>query len=122
MPASVESAVGATRVEVQPGLWLDSRLDDLQRGNSASHRARGNLLPAWDDDEFQHRLRGLVSDYAPDEMLWLGDIVHAAEGTSAVEAYLRNPPARTTVLAENHDRHWRGAVRRSAHDRVSSAA
>jgi metallophosphoesterase superfamily enzyme len=111
----------ATRAEIRLGLWLDSRLAlwiaaerllvvaDLHWGYSASHRARGNLLPLWGDEEIEQRLRALIADYAPEQLLWLGDCVHAAEGGAPAERFLRAAPVPVTVLAGNHDRHWRGA-------------
>jgi uncharacterized protein len=120
MPVNPTAAV--LRLEVQPGLWLDSRLAlwlkrerllvvaDLHWGYSASHRARGNLLPWWGDDDIEARLRSLAADYSPAEMLWLGDVVNAAEGAARAEAFLRQPPVPVTVLAGNHDRRWRGAT------------
>ncbi len=114
------------RAEVHPGIWADSRLGvwfaaerllvvaDLHWGYAASHRARGNLLPMWSDDEIERRLRSLVTDYAPVEMLWLGDIVHAAEGSARAERFLRESPMPVTVLAGNHDRRWPGAAETTA--------
>ena len=115
----------ATRAEIRPGLWLDARRAlwivaerllvnaDLHWGYAASHHARGNLLPAWGDDELEQRLHALVTDYQPAEMLWLGDIVHAAEGAARAEKFLRHPPVPTRVLAGNHDRRWAGASERT---------
>lgn len=114
------------RHEIAPGIWLDARLAlwferprllvaaDLHWGFAASHRARGNLLPWWGDDDIEARLRSLAKDYEPAEMLWLGDVVHAAEGAARAERFLRESPAPVTVLAGNHDRRWRGASRDSA--------
>lgn len=125
MPPPI-SPTSAIRHEVQPGIWLDSRLAvwlaterllvvaDLHWGYAASHRARGNLLPLWGDDEIDSRLRSLVVDYSPKEMLWLGDIVHAAEGAERAERFLAHAPCPVTVLAGNHDRRWRGAQERIA--------
>lgn len=116
------NATPAVRAEIQPGIWLDARralwieaerllvLSDLHWGYAASHRACGNLIPLWGDDEIERRLNTLVADYAPAEMLWLGDIVHAAEGAERVERYLAAPPVKTTILAGNHDRRWRRAI------------
>lgn len=116
----------AQRTEIQPGIWLDSRLAlwlaperllvmaDLHWGYAASHRARGNLLPWWGDDELEQRLDALIADYGPAEMLWLGDIVHAAEGAARVETFLRRAAPPITVLAGNHDRRWPGARQRTA--------
>ena len=109
----------AVRTEVRPGVWLDARLAvwlqperllvvaDLHWGYAASHRARGNLLPWWGDDELEQRLRSLVDDYQPAEMIWLGDVVHAAEGSARVEAFLRTAAVPITHVAGNHDRRWR---------------
>lgn len=114
------------RAEILPDVWLDSRLAlwlakervlaiaDLHWGYAASHRARGNLLPWWGDEEIEQRLDLLVRDYAPAEMIWLGDVVHAAEGGARAEAYLRRSAVRIAPLAGNHDRRWRGAGERSA--------
>jgi metallophosphoesterase superfamily enzyme len=113
------------RTQVQSGLWLDSRLAlwvaaqrllivaDLHWGYAASHRARGNLLPVWGDDEIEARLQSLVSDYQPAEMIWLGDVVHAAEGGARAEAYVRTSTVPITLLAGNHDRRWRQPCERS---------
>jgi uncharacterized protein len=114
------------RAEIRGGVWLDSRLAlwlaeerllvvaDLHWGYVASHRARGNLLPWWGDDEIEHRLHALIADYAPVEMLWLGDVVHAAEGSARAETFLRNAPVPVTHVAGNHDRRWRAAGEKTA--------
>ena len=121
-PHRPSSPATSARAEVHPGLWIDGRLAawlpaerllvvaDLHWGYAASHRARGNLVPAWGDDEIEQRLHALVADYAPAEMLWLGDIVHAAEGSARVDAFLRSPPVPVTLVAGNHDRRWRAAT------------
>lgn len=113
------------RVEILPGAWLDSRLAlwlaaerllvvaDLHWGYAASHRARGNLLPIWGDDEIEARLRALIAEYQPAELLWLGDNVHAAEGGARAERFVRESPVPLTLLAGNHDRRWRGASERT---------
>lgn len=121
-PQSPSPSTTSARAEVLPGLWLDSRLAlwipaerllvvaDLHWGYAASHRARGHLLPIWGDDEIEARLRALVADYAPAEMLWLGDIVHAAEGSARAERFIQTCSVTITLLAGNHDRRWRRAT------------
>ena len=116
-----DSTSTPVRTEIQPGVWLDSRLAvwfplerllvvaDLHWGYAASHRARGNLLPWWGDEEIEARLSSLLEDYRPEEMIWLGDVVHAAEGAARAEAFLRGASVRITHLAGNHDRRWRSA-------------
>ncbi len=107
------------QAEIRPGVWLDSRLalwladlrvlvvSDLHWGYAASHRARGNLLPAWGDDEIESRLRHLIAELRPREMIWLGDVVHAAEGAARAESFLRTSPVPIALIAGNHDRRWR---------------
>ncbi|MEO5960605.1 MAG: metallophosphoesterase, partial [Opitutaceae bacterium] len=120
------STAAPIRAEILPGIWLDSRLAlwlaaerllivaDLHWGYAASHRARGNLLPVWGDDEIERRLRSLLADYQPAEMLWLGDIVHAAEGAARAEDFLRTAALPIVALAGNHDRRWGRARERTA--------
>lgn len=130
MPAvlRLNRARAAVRHEIRPGVWLDSRralwiatprllvLADPHWGYARSHRARGNLVPLWGDAELAAELDALAADYAPAAMLWLGDIVHAAEGAAAAEAYLARSTVPVTVLAGNHDRRWTGAAHRSWRD------
>ena len=67
------------------------------------------MLPAWGDADIARRLNSLIADYAPAEMIWLGDCVHAAEGAARAEAFLRDSPVPVIALAGNHDRRWRSA-------------
>src|SRR3954454_21617636 len=88
------------RTEVSPGIWIDGRralylekfgalvLADLHWGYAVSHRAVGNLLPVWGDEEIARQLSGLLADYAPREMIWLGDSLHTLEGRGAAETFL----------------------------------
>jgi uncharacterized protein len=106
------------RTEILPDFWLDGRLAlwlpeerlvvaaDLHWGYAESHRAQGHLLPLWGDAEIAARLRGLVRDYEPRELLWLGDSLHTPEGRSAAEEFLRASPVPVTLVAGNHDRRW----------------
>jgi uncharacterized protein len=125
-PLSVTPSPTFVHTEIQPGIWLDSRLAvwfsaerllviaDLHWGYVASHRARGNLLPWWGDDEIEARLRSLIETYQPAEMLWLGDVVHAAEGGARAEAFVRDARVPITLVAGNHDRRWRPVLRNGA--------
>ena len=115
------------RAEIQPDLWLDGRLAlwlpeagllavaDLHGGYAESHRARGTLLPLWGDDEIATRLQELIRDYAPRELLWLGDSLHTLHGQTAAEAFLRHASVPVTILAGNHDLRWARAAKRSEH-------
>ena len=122
MRVPLPSTETGVKREVQPGVWLDSRralwleserivvLADLHWGYALSHRARGSLLPAWGDESIASRLQALIAEYRPEEMVWLGDVVHAAEGGPLAEEFVANSNARITVLAGNHDRRWNGAA------------
>ena len=111
------------RLEIRPDVWLDGRLAlwlaglralvvaDLHWGYVESHRARGHLLPAWGDAEIAARLDALVADYAPAELVWLGDSLHALEGRTAAEAYLRRSAVPVTIVTGNHDAGWNFARR-----------
>lgn len=117
-----------------PGVYLDSRralwiesvgllvVADLHWGYAASHQACGNLLPLWGDAELAGQLRGLIHDYRPAEMLWLGDSLHTLAGCAPAEAFLRENVVATTILPGNHDRGWNlGADRGTTHRGTSPA-
>lgn len=106
------------RVEIRRDIWLDARLAlwlaelrilvvaDLHWGFAASHRVHGNLLPAWGDADIAKRLNSLIADYAPAEMIWLGDSLHTLVGSDAASEFLRASPVPVTILAGNHDARW----------------
>ena len=108
--------------EIRADVWLDARralwlaaprllvLADLHWGYVSSHRARGNLLPAWGDEEIGARLEALVADYRPAEMVWLGDSLHTLSGRHAAEAFIARAGAPVFVIAGNHDFRWKRAA------------
>lgn len=112
------TALSPPRLEIRPGVWLDGRLAlwleslrvlvvaDIHWGYAASHRAQGNLLPVWGDDEIAARLHALLRDYAPAELIWLGDSVHTLEGCAPAEAFLASVAVPVTVVSGNHDARW----------------
>jgi uncharacterized protein len=110
-----------SRIEVQPDVWLDSRravflasakllvVADLHWGYAVAHRAAGNLLPLWGDELIARTLRELVCDYAPAEVIWLGDCLHSVSGRVSAESFLvecERSGTSVRVLAGNHDRRW----------------
>lgn len=115
MPSPVSQSIA-------PGIVFDARLAlvleptrtlvvaDLHWGYAESHRAAGNLLPAWGDDVLEAKLRALLADYAPTEMIWLGDSLHTARSAPAsrarAEAFIASSPAPIRVVAGNHDARW----------------
>lgn len=124
-PKPVASSVHSPpRLEVQPHVWLDARLAiwlasvrvlvvaDLHWGYVESHRAQGNLLPAWGDQDIAARLDALIRDYQPEEMIWLGDSLHSLAGRTAAEDFLSSTPVAVTVVTGNHDARWTRAAAR----------
>jgi metallophosphoesterase superfamily enzyme len=113
------------RIEIRRNVWLDSRLAlwfaglrilvvaDLHWGYAASHRAQGNLLPAWGDAEIAQRLNSLLNDYEPAEMIWLGDSLHTLAGPDAANDFLRTASLPVTVVSGNHDSRWNRAKDRA---------
>jgi metallophosphoesterase superfamily enzyme len=111
--------------EIRADVWVDGRralwlsvprlliVADLHWGYVSSHRSQGNLLPDWGDDEIAGRLRALIADYAPAEMIWLGDSLHSLAGRQAAEAFISAIGTPTVVLAGNHDFRWRRAAGQS---------
>jgi metallophosphoesterase superfamily enzyme len=107
---------------ILPDAVLDSRLAlflpatrtlvvaDLHWGYAESHRATGNLLPAWGDDQIEATLRALIADHAPAELVWLGDSLHTArsapQARACAEAFVAASPIPVHVVAGNHDARW----------------
>jgi DNA ligase-associated metallophosphoesterase len=111
-----------TRFELSPGLWLDGRravwleeprallVADLHLGYAWAHRQRGNLFPIGKPEDTLDRLFALVEEYAPREIVVLGDVIHAAVKSEAFDADLRRlcslgERAALQLIAGNHDRH-----------------
>jgi metallophosphoesterase superfamily enzyme len=109
------------RLEIRPGVWIDTRralwlaelrilvVADLHWGYADSHRAQGNLIPGWGDAEIAGRLRALIADYQPREMIWLGDSLHTPTGRVQAEAFLTEASIAITIISGNHDARWKRA-------------
>jgi len=111
-----------SKYEFAPGMWLDVRralwlpeacllaVADLHLGYAWAHRHAGQLMPITARDMTPERLRGLVDDYKPKQLVLLGDIVHRAVPVEPVKEALLAvldclPPQLTvTAIAGNHDR------------------
>jgi uncharacterized protein len=110
--------MSSVTAEILPGLHLDSRralwladarrlvVADLHWGYADSHRARGNLLPAWGDAELAATLHHLIGDYRPASLLWLGDSLHTLTGRAAAEAFIAACPVPIALISGNHDTRW----------------
>src|SRR5436190_19840918 len=109
------TAVGCAAIA--PNILLDGRLAlfhetarwlavaDLHFGYELSQRAAGRLMPLWGMTSVEDRLKELIADYRPQQLIIVGDLVHdraaAAEARGLIErlASLCEP----IVLAGNHD-------------------
>ncbi len=110
----------AGRWTVAEGVHLDARravylaegrlllVSDLHLGYAWAQRQRGQLLPIGEDDTLT-RLNALCTDWSPEVVMVLGDLVHAVaspEGIrEAVIGLVRGLPAsvRLEVVLGNHD-------------------
>ena len=80
----------ASRLEIEPGVWLDTRravylesekvlcVADLHLGYAWAHRFSGQMLPLTGEDSLVERLSELCAFYKPETLAILGDIVHRA--------------------------------------------
>ncbi len=90
--------------------WL--AVADLHFGYELSQRAAGRLVPLWGMTSVEERLRELLSDYAPQRLIIVGDLVHdraaAREARELIERL--QTLCETIVLAGNHDRRLTNAI------------
>ena len=89
--------IDRSRLEFEPGLWLDARgavwleresilaVADLHIGYAWAHRQQGNLLPVSAPEATTQRLLALIENYAPRDLVLLGDIVHSTARLPALE-------------------------------------
>ncbi|HUS36200.1 MAG TPA: metallophosphoesterase [Verrucomicrobiae bacterium] len=83
---------------------------DLHLGYAWTHRAQGQLMPVAPKDNVLDRLKTLVTDYDPERIVLLGDIVHRALPVPALLEELRtlveiaDGKRELILLAGNHDR------------------
>jgi uncharacterized protein len=116
------SAMDRTRFRLAPGIVLDARraawleaervlaVADLHLGYAWAQRTRGMLLPLSAKDDSTARLLALAEDYAPREVVLLGDIVHRAVPLEPLRGELRAlyaalaPRTALRFLVGNHDR------------------
>jgi putative SbcD/Mre11-related phosphoesterase len=111
-----------SRLELEPGLWLDAAravwlegarvlaVADLHLGYAWAHRASGQLMPLSAEEDTAERLIKLIDRYRPEEVVILGDIVHRAIDAPALHTELRwlaltvGERARLRLIGGNHDR------------------
>ena len=103
---------------VGPEIILDGRLAlfhraqnwlavaDLHFGYELSQRAAGRLMPLWGMTSVENRLKELLIDYRPKNLIIVGDIIHdRAAATEAGKLIERlSSVCEPIVLSGNHDR------------------
>ena len=123
-PETIESAVAASVCKVQwAGValhllperavwWPQGRtlfIADLHMGKAASYRALGQPVPGGTTQENLDRLSALVKKYLPQQVIFLGDFLHAAAArTASVMAALaqwrqQHAAVAMTLVRGNHD-------------------
>jgi hypothetical protein len=123
-----------TTLALECGITLDARralwiaqtrtlvAADLHAGYAWAQRHAGNLVPLSAHDDIRDRLLALVRDYAPRELVLLGDIVHDAVPVPEFLEELRTlfgalRAATGVVCVEgNHDRKLAALLRECAID------
>ncbi len=119
MPVSTSATT-----RIADNVWLDGRLAlfheeqrwlavaDLHFGYEISQRAAGRMMPLWGMNLIEERLHNLINDYAPSQLVIVGDLVHdKAAGAEAATLIARLAQlAEVIVLAGNHDRQLAGKI------------
>src|SRR3954467_12151395 len=84
--------------------WL--AVADLHFGYELSQRAAGRLVPMWGMSTIEERLRALIADYEPRQLVVVGDLVHDRAATGEARELIERLGAlcELIVLAGNHDR------------------
>jgi putative SbcD/Mre11-related phosphoesterase len=105
--------------QITPDLILDARLAlynceenwlaiaDLHYGYEMAHRARGWLLPWFGMDAIEQRLRTILDDYQPHELILVGDIVHSTVSARLAAQFLERVASlgpELHLVRGNHDR------------------
>ena len=107
------------RAEIAQEVTLDGRLAlfhrkqrwlaiaDLHFGFELSQRAAGNLFPLWGMQTIQSRVRELISEYQPADLILIGDLIHDRTAAAAFSDWVQTVTELTNVvlISGNHDRH-----------------
>ncbi len=122
MSKEVPVAPAPTRALVAPDTFLDARLAlyhrlerwlavaDVHFGYEVSQRAAGALFPMWGMDGIESRLKALVDDYQPAQLIVVGDFVHTKDARVQAKGLVRRlreylgEAGELVLVAGNHDR------------------
>lgn len=101
---------GRLAVFHQEQRWL--AVADLHFGYELSQRAAGRLVPLWGMSSIEDRLNALLRDYAPRQLVLLGDLVHDAASAPELRTLIDRlaHKCEPILLAGNHDRRLARAI------------
>ncbi len=110
----------ATRAQITDDIWLDGRLaiwhepsqwlalSDVHYGYELSRKAVGGLWPDWGMAAIESRLFQMIKDYAPKQLILVGDIIDStfvgSEGIRFLEQIIERTPGDVVFVEGNHDR------------------
>ena len=81
---------GGASADARGALWIaDVKclvMADIHLGYAWVQRRRGQMIPVNAPDATVDRLVELQSDYGPEQIIFLGDLVHAAVGLEPLRA------------------------------------
>jgi DNA ligase-associated metallophosphoesterase len=112
---AIELAGEAVLLLPEKALYWPARnmlvIADIHFGKAASFRAQGVPVPRGTTSENLAALDALMAQYRTDEIVFLGDFLHAraAHASATLAAMLawrgRHPALRLTLVRGNHDKH-----------------
>jgi DNA ligase-associated metallophosphoesterase len=122
--AEIMPTVAAGRAVIAPRVLLDGRLAlfheterwlavaDLHFGYELSQRVAGRLVPLWGMASIEERLIDLLTDYRPQRLIIVGDLVHdrASQGPALQLLARLRQHCEVIALAGNHDRFVASAI------------
>lgn len=90
--------------------WL--AVADLHFGYEISQRVAGRMMPLWGMPSIEERLVALIRDYAPAQLVIVGDLVHdkSAAGEAGALITRLGGLCEVIVLSGNHDRQLAGKI------------
>ncbi len=114
---SATVTVGGTQLQLLPqraAFWPAHRMlivADVHFGKAAAFRAQGVPVPRGTTSDNLRRLTALVAAHGANEILFLGDFMHAraAHATATLDALrqwrVQHPSLKLTLVRGNHDLH-----------------
>ena len=121
LPAPIKAAVAASVCKVwwagvelhllpERALWWPQGqtlfIADLHMGKAASYRALGQPVPGGTTQENLDRLSALIEKHSPQQVIFLGDFLHAAAARTARQPPVWSLPGRPARGPVSKPRVW----------------